>query len=189
VIRTAILGDYFLIASPIGEAAERLNAIQEAIAEAIRGVAADQVHLTLQRFEIPESAGEASTLDAIEQAISGERPPVVIAATLFSTYHRYFARNSVRWRIEPTPDLGRLTLQTAQAIMHQGGTSHWPNADAPIDQFITAAWTDDEIEVPESLLHYYPQRIMDVSHLEVTRLVAKHQFEIIRVFDIGHTTA
>lgn len=187
MIRTAIPGDYFLITTPAGEAADRVHAIQKSIAEAVGGEVADPVHLALQRFEIPDTSGEAATLDAIELAITGEQPPDVVAATLFSSYHRYFTRHSVRWRVEPTPDLGRLTLQTAQAIMHKGGKSHWPNADAPIAQFITVAWTDSETEVSESLLRFYPQTIMDVSHLEVTRLVAKHQFETIRVFDIGRT--
>ena len=187
MIRTAIPGDYFLIASPIGECASQVLSLQKTIAEAVGGEIAERVHLTLQRFEIADGGNEQDTLDAIESAISGEQPPVVVASTLFATYHRYFTRHSVRWRIEPTQDLGRLTLQSAQAIMHQGGTSHWPNADAPIAQFITAAWTSSEAQLPEPLLQSYPQRIMDVSHLEITRLVARHEFETVRVFDIGRS--
>ncbi len=184
MIRTAIPGDYFLIASPAGEYASRVLALQKTIAEAVGGEIEEYVHLTLQRFEIADGTGEDDTLDAIESAISGERPPEVVASTLVARYHRYFARHSVRWRIEPTQDLGRLTLQSAQAIMHKGGKSHWPNADAPIAQFMTAAWTTDETPVPEFLLQAYPQPIMDISHLEVTRLVARHEFETVRVFDI-----
>jgi hypothetical protein len=178
-------GDYFLITTPAGEFAARVLALQNAIAEAVGGEIADRVHLTLQRFEIGAEASETDTLDAIESAISGERPPDVVASALVARHHRYFDRHSIRWRIDPTQDLGRLTLQSAQAIMHNGGKSHWPNADAPIAQFITVAWTSKETPVPESLLQTYPQRIMDVSHLEVTRLVAPHEFETVRVFDVG----
>ena len=185
MIRTAIPGDYFLIASPAGEYAESVLSLQQTIAEALGGEITDRVHLTLQRFEIGADTGEADTIDAIQSAIGGEEPPGVVASTLVTKYHRYFARQSVGWRIEPTQDLGRLTLQSAMAIMHKGGTSHWPNADAPIAQFMTAAWTDAEAELPDSLLQFYPQRIMDVSHLEVTRLIAQHEFETVRVFDIG----
>jgi len=134
-----------------------------------------------------DDASEDVTLEAIESAISEQTPPGVVASTLVTRYHRYFDRHSVRWKIEPTEDLGRLTLQTAMAIMHKGGKSHWPNADAPIAQFITAAWTSEETPVPESLLQSYPHRIMEVSHLEVTRLVARHEFETVRVFDIGQS--
>ena len=185
MIRTAIPGDYFLIATPVGECAESVGSIQRSIADALGGEVAEPVHLTLQRFEISKSTGQAATLDAIEASIQGVRPPEVVAASLFATYHRYFARHSLRWRVNPTQDLGRLTVMTAQAIMHQGGKSHWPNADAPIAQFITAAWTNSEQEIPESFQRFYPQKIMEVCHLEVTRLVAKHQFETVRVFDIN----
>ena len=185
MIRKAIPGDYFLIASPAGEFVDRVLSLQKGIAEAVGGEIADQVHLTLQRFEIADGAGENETLDAIESAIGGERPPEVVASTLVTRYHRYFDRHSVRWQIEPTRDLGRLTIQSAQAIMHKGGKSHWPTADAPIAQFITAAWTTKETPVPESLLQACPQSIMDVSHLEVTRLLAPHEFETVRVFDVG----
>lgn len=187
MIRTAIPGDYFLIASPTGEYADSVHSQQKAIAEAVGGEIADPVHLALQRFEIGAGASEDDTIDAIQAAISGTRPPGVVATTLFAAYHRYFDRYSVRWRIEPTQDLGRLTLQSAQAIMHNGGKSHWPNADAPIAQFITVAWTTAEAELPEVLLQSYPQRIMNVSHLEVTRLVARQEFETVRVFDIGRS--
>ncbi len=187
MIRTAIPGDYFLIASPVGETTDRVLAQQKIIAEAVGGEIADQVHLTLQRFEVGDGASEDDTLDAIESAIGGASAPGVVAATLVTGFHRYFDRHSVRWRIEPTEDLGRLTLQTAMAIMHKGGKSHWPNADAPIAQFLTAAWNSEETPVPESLLQSYPHRIMEVSHLEVTRLVARHEFQTVRVFDIGQS--
>lgn len=159
--------------------------LQKTIAAAVGGEVEDYVHLTLQRFELADGSNEEALLDAIQAAICGNDPPDVVASGLFATYHRYFERHSVRWRVEATQDLGRLTLQSAQSILHQGGKSHWPNAEAPIAQFMTAAWIPEMLEIPQDILHDYPKRLMSVSRVEVTRLVDVRKFDIIRKFDIG----
>ena len=134
VLRPAQTGDYFIVARPTGDDERALKDIQQRIADELGGEPEPYVHVTLQRFELPESINEAKFLDDLEKAHRVCKSAEVVASTLFSTYHRYFARHSLRWKVEATSDIGRLTLQSAQFIMHQGGTSHWPNAEAPIAQ-------------------------------------------------------
>ena len=185
MVRPATTGDHFLIAIPVGEDLERLKAYQTDLAAAVGGEVEEDIHLTLQRFEIPAGKDVGKVIDAIQSAIGAGPAPDVIATTLVVTFHSYFKKHSVRWLIEATPDLGRLTLQSAQSIMHQGGKSHWPNAEASISQFMTAVWMEQEANVPESYLQAYPHRLMSVSHLEVTHLVADHKFETLKVIEVG----
>ena len=186
MVRTALPGDYFLIASPEGDELRRVLELQREVAEAVGGQIVDDIHLTLQRFEIANPSMEDATVDAIAGAVADQKPPDVIASRLFTSLHRYFNRNSIRWDIESTQDLGRLTLLTAQAIMHVGGKSHWPNADAPIAQFMTAVWTDAEAVIPDPVLKTYPKRIMGVSRLIVTCLEEQGTFRTVREIRIGH---
>lgn len=193
MLRPAITGDYFLTAVPTGDDARAVHLLQREIAAATGGSVEEYVHLTLQRFEVPDGCDCEQLIGAVETAVRSAPPADVIASSLFATYHRYFQSQSVRWRVDPTPDLGRLTLQSAQAILHKGGVSHWPNAEAPLAQFMTAVWLPakdpdaDPPPIPDSQLAGYPRRLMTVSHIEVTKLVGEKTFETLRTFDIGIT--
>lgn len=170
------------MARPTGDDESVLHTIQEGIAEEVGGEPEPYVHVTLQRFELPETIEEGQFLEKMEQVLRKCVSAEVVASTLFSTYHRYFQRHSVRWKVEATQALGRLTLQSAQFIMHHGGTSHWPNAQAPIAQFMTAVWTPGEVELPQKQLAGYPRRLMTAAAAEVTKIIGDHEFEILRSF-------
>jgi hypothetical protein len=184
VLRAAVTGDYFLTAIPDDEDRERIQALQQELIAEIGGEAAAYVHLTLQRFEIEDSSKESGILDHLEEAANTAEPAEVIAEDLIVTYHRYFDSRSVRWRVDPTPELGRLTLLSAQTILRQGGHSHWPNAEASIAQFMTVIWLNEDAELPSHLLADYPRHVMTVRNLEITRLVGEKEFETLRQFSL-----
>ena len=102
-------GDYFLTAIPDDEDRPHVVEMQSEIASVLGGEIETYPHLTLQRFEIDDGSVE-STLDAIEESIRDVAPPNVVADNVFPTFHRYFERHSIRWKIEPTQDLGHLVL-------------------------------------------------------------------------------
>jgi len=185
VLRPAQTGDYFLVARPTGDDERMLHEIQNEIAAELGGEPEPYIHVTLQRFELPETLDEDAFLAALEATVKRCTAAEVIATSLFCTFHRYFQRHSLRWKVDATPALGRLTLQSAQFIMHQGGTSHWPNAEAPIAQFMTAVWVPKEITVPDPLQRFYPQRLMNAARVEVTKLIGNQQFEILREFRLA----
>jgi hypothetical protein len=170
------------VARPTPEDGSALATVQQEIADVMGGEPEPFLHVALQRFELPDGIDENELLTALEAVHLGSERTEVIASSLFVRFHRYFQRYSVRWKIEATPVLGRLTLQSAQTVIRQGGISHWPNANDPIAQFATAVWLEGELEIPSSLLAYYPHRLMTVSHLEVTKLTGEKQFKLIRSF-------
>ena len=126
-MRTARPGDVCVLLEPGEEEVHALRQRQAALQARFGGRPHARVHLTCQRFELPERVPPADLIQRLAKRLAGMSPTPIIATSLVQFESPFWGTRLLRWRIEPTDPLRRFQATLEAALASLGIAPHYPS--------------------------------------------------------------
>jgi hypothetical protein len=140
----------------------------------------ERVHLTCQRFELPDERLLPSVVRRLRSELAAVQPFPVVAVSLVQLTHPFWGSRLLRWRIGGSDDLRRLGTIVEGTLVALGITPHFSVALGWKPTLVTALEA-----VPEVDLDRYRGDVAFPHHLFVARQVVlslikgRGEFEIL----------
>jgi hypothetical protein len=188
--RAARPGDVCVLLEPAEEEIDELQQRQVALQARFGGRPHERVHLTCQRFELPDEGLLLGLIQHLRRALVAVRPFPIVAVSLVQSYHRFWGSRLLRWRIQYPDDLRRFGLIVEDALAAAGITPHFSVASGWKPTLVTALEA-----IPEADLDRQPEGISFLHHLFVARQVVlsrirgRGEFEILETVQLTSVVA
>jgi hypothetical protein len=188
--RTAQPGDVCLLLEPAEEEIDELRQRQVGLQARFGGRLHERVHLTCQRFELPDEGLLPGLIQHLRRALVAVRPFPIVVVSLVQSYHPFWDSRLLRWRIQYPDDLGRFGLIVEDALDAAGITPHFSVRSGWKPTLVTALEA-----IPEVNLDRHPGGISFPHHLFVARRVVlsrirgRGEFEILETVQLGPVVA
>jgi hypothetical protein len=183
--RTARPGDVCVLLEPGEEEIPALRQRQAALQARFGGRPHARVHLTCQRFELPECVSPAELIQRLTERLAGMPPPPVVATSLVPFESPFWGSRLLRWQIAPTAPLRRLQALLEEALASMDIALHYPSGANWTPSLVTAlegiGASDQEspLEMPA-----FPHLLFTARHVTLSRIVARGRFEILARLDL-----
>jgi hypothetical protein len=178
--RTARPGDVCVLLEPAEEEIIELRQRQMNLQARFGGRLHERVHLTCQRFELPDEGLLPGLIQRLRGALVVVRPFPIVAVSPVQSYHRFWGSRLLRWRIRGSGELRRLGIIVEDTLVTAGVRPHFAVASGWEPTVVTALEA-----VPEVDLDHRPQGILFPHHLFVarqavlSRIRGRGEFEIL----------
>jgi hypothetical protein len=180
-------GDLFVLLLPDEGEVGVVRARQEALRERYGGRPHEPVHLTCQRFALPDGDDLAAVVGRLRRDLAGLRPCPIQAEALVAYRSPFWKTRLLRWSIAPTAELLALkeTLQTVLADLRL--ESHYPwLREASAVAHVTALEGIDERELAAAeLAEGLPRRLYVGRRVVVSRLRGGRGFDRLDSFTLA----
>jgi hypothetical protein len=184
--RTAQPGDVCVLLEPAEEEVADLRQRQVALQARFGGRPHERVHLTCQRFELPDGRLLPDLIRHLRRALVAVRPFLIVAVSLVEAYHRFWGSRLLRWCIQGSDDLRRFEGIVEDALVAAGVRPHFS---------VTSGWEPTLVTaleaIPEVDLDRHPGDVSLPHHLFVARQVVlsrikgRREFEILETIELG----
>lgn len=180
-IRTAEPGDVCVLLIPSQDEAERLGRLQASLQLIFGGVPHKLVHLTRQRFEMADDHPLPQVIQHLQVGLSTVSPVSVIADSVVHFESRFWQSSLLRWRIEATNEVLRLSAEIEDGLRAAGVTPHFPRDSGWEPALVTAlegitplADLDDQLNK-----HLFPLYLFTGRWVALSRILARREFELL----------
>jgi len=185
-IRTAQPGDVFVLLTPDPDEALDVRRRQLALQATLGGRVSAPVHLTSQRFEVPDDQPLSEVLEALQTALQ-TLPAFALTATSFiPLFSRFRQTYILKWCTQESPALRQLGALLESTLVTTRATPHFRYSAGWIATLITALEglpglpDDSRLDMVE-----FPHHLFVARHVLVTRLRAQREFETILRFSLA----
>lgn len=178
--RTAQPGGVCVLLEPAEEEIAELRQRQVALEASFGGRPHERVHLTCQRFELPDETLPLGLVQHLRRALVAVRPFPIVAVSLVQSYHRFWGSRLLRWRIQYADDLRRFGLIVEDALAAAGITPHFSVASGWEPTLVTALEAIAEVDLDGHLSHMpFPHHLFVARWAVLSRIRARGEFEIL----------
>jgi hypothetical protein len=188
--RTARPGDVCVLLEPAEGEIDELRQRQVGLQARFGGRLHERVHLTCQRFELPDEGLLPGLIQHLRRVLVAVRPFPIVAVSLVQSYHPFWDSRLLRWCIQYPNDLRRFGLIVEDVLIAAGITPHFSVASGWEPTLVTALEA-----IPEVSIDRHPGGISFPHHLFVARWVvlsrirARREFEILGTVQLGPVVA
>jgi len=183
--RTAQPGDVCVLLEPAEEEIAELRQRQTALQARFGGRPHERVHLTCQRFELPDEALPLGLVQHLRRALVAVRPFPIVAVSLVQCYHSFWGSCLLRWCIQYPKDLRRFGLIVEDALIAAGVTPHFSVASGWEPTLVTALEAIPEMDLdrhPGSIS--FPHHLFVVQRVVLSRIRGRGEFEILETVQL-----
>jgi hypothetical protein len=148
------------------------------------------VHLTCQRFELPDEGLLPGLIQHLRGALVAVRPFPIVAVSLVQSYHGFWDSRLLRWRIRGSGELRRFGLIVEDALAAAGITSHYSIASGWEPTRVTALEAIPEVDLgrqPEGIS--IPHHLFVARQVVLSRIRGRGDFEILETVQLSPAVA
>ena len=170
-------GDICLLITPSDTETQSLYNKQEELIGAFGGIPHQDVHYTIQRFDIPKE--NLSTFIAELSGFVHHYLPIELFATAIIQYeHGFWQTDLLRWVIQPTQTLVDLLDKIENTLNKHGGKAHYLRKDGWLPTLITAV-ENPKKHIPDSGIQFdKPKLIFTGTKLVISEIAGYRDFII-----------
>jgi len=175
-------GDICILAEPSpGEIAE-IRQRQRALQTLFGGRLHERVHLTCQRFALPDESILPQIIECLDARLATLPPFPLTSVSLVAVDAPFWQTRLLRWQIEVTEDLRNLSAQIRKGLAAINVTPHFRTASS---RLVTALEDVSAFNpVCESKDVTFPQYLFTVHQIVLSKILAPREFEILATIQI-----
>jgi hypothetical protein len=180
-LRTAEPGDVCVLLIPGEDEAERLRRLQGSLQLILDGLPHDPVHLTCQRFKMVHDDPLPGIIQHLEAKLAVIPPVSIVANSVIQIEHPFWQSNLLRWRIEATDEVSRLSAEIEDGLLAAGITPHFPRDSGWAPALVTALegitpLADLDHQLNKNL---FPLYLFTGRWVVLSRILARREFELL----------
>jgi hypothetical protein len=178
--RTAQPGDVCVLLEPAEGEIDELRQRQVALQARFGGRPHERVHLTCQRFELPDEGLLLGLIEHLRRALVAVRSFPIVAVSLVQSYHRFWGSRLLRWRIQASGELRRLGIIVEDTLVDVGIRPHFAVASGWVPTVVTALEAIPEVDLdrqPQGVS--FPHHLFVVRRVVLSRIRTRGEFEIL----------
>jgi hypothetical protein len=188
--RTAQPGDVCLLLEPGEEEITELRQRQVDLQARFGGRAHERVHLTCQRFELPDDALLPGLIRRLRRALVAFRPFPIVAVSLVQSCHRFWGSRLLRWRIRGSNELRRFGIMVEDTLVAVGVRPHFAVASGWEPTVVTALEAIAEVDLDGHLGHMpFPHHLFVARRAVLSRIRGRGEFEILETIRLNSVAA
>jgi hypothetical protein len=179
-VRPARPGDTFVLLLPAADEIAGLCERQKSLQSRFGGRPHEPVHLTCQRFELPEERPLPSLLDRLRLKLAGVPAFPIVATSIVQMEHPFWETRLLRWQIRGTRALRHFVALVDECLVEMGIRPHYP---------LTREWGPGLVTALEQIPKLDPDRELDgldfphplftARQVVISRIKGQKQFEVL----------
>lgn len=184
--RPAQPGDMFVLLVPSEDELPTLRQRQLALQARFGGRPHEVVHVTCQRFTLPDGRPVEGLIRQFKRRIATCAPFPIVATSLIQYEHAFWGTRILRWLVRVTDELHRFCVLVDETLAAGGATPHYTFSASRAPKHMTALE-----DVPEADLDGYQPETPYPHHLFTARtavcslLKGQGAFEILARWSFG----
>ncbi|RMH68382.1 MAG: hypothetical protein D6675_16220 [Gemmatimonadetes bacterium] len=182
-VRTAIPGDICVLLEPDEVELELVRTKQKSLQAIFGGHFHSRVHLTCQRFALPDDQLQSELIHHLRERLMTYPPFTLTAVSLISFYAEFWQSYLLRWKIRTTEPLHRFRLTVEEALHKIDITPHYPSNWNPT--LVTAL---EEISILKTERYLaamnFPYQLFRVRQVVLSKINGVNNFEILETIPL-----
>lgn len=179
--RTARAGDVCVLLLPSPDEAGQVHRLQTSLQSVFDGTPHRLVHLTCQRFRMVRDDPLPRIIKHLEALLAVIPPVSVVADSVIQIEHPFWQSSLLRWRIEATDEVLRLSAEIEDGLRAAGITPHFPRDSGWEPALVTAL---DGITPLADLDHQlnknlFPLYLFTGRWVVLSRILTQREFELL----------
>ena len=180
--RIAHADDICILLEPLESERARLRRLQEELQTRFGGVPHRNVHLTTQRFLLPDEISLPPLITALQSALTAFPPFRIVAEGLKAGQHAFWGSCLLRWRIRDSKPLEDFLHVVDATLLAQGMEPHFPSAAGWRPTLVTALEGLAECDVALETESGY---LFTASWAVLSRIRGRGDFEILAIIRLS----
>ena len=185
--RTAKPGDVCVLLEPSEDEVVGLRQRQMSLQALFGGRPHERVHLTCQRFELPDERLLPDVMRRLRSQLVAVGPFPIVAVSLVQLDHSFWQSRLLRWRIQGTGDLRRFGMIVEDVLVTMGVTPHFLPTSGWEPTQVTALEAIPEVNLDSYLGDMvFPQHLFVARQVVLSRIRDREDFEILETVQLSN---
>jgi len=185
--RTAKPGDICVLLEPSEDEIAELRQRQMSLQALFGGRPHERVHLTCQRFSLPDERLLPDVIRHLGSQLVAVQPFPIVAVSLVQLTHSFWQSRLLRWRIQGTSDLRRFGAIVEGVLATMGIKSHFSYASGWEPTLVTALEEISELNLDRYLGDIpFPHHLFVARQVVLSRIKGRKEFEILETVQLSN---
>lgn len=185
-LRTGILGDIFVLVEPAQSETAVLHQKQKFLQSVFGGQLHKRIHLTCQRFELPDDRYLNEVIQQLKAKMERIQPFQLISDSLVHIYAPFWQSHLLRWQIQETEDILYLGELIEDGLRAAGIMPHFPQTSSRKPTLVTALEEVSRTAFEQHLDEIaFPQYLFTARHIVLSKIVGQAEFKILKAIPLS----
>lgn len=186
ISRVAEPGDICILLEPTEDEIADVRELQLSLQSLFGGHPHERVHLTCQRFELPDPARLTDVIHRLRSSLLPVQPIPIVAISFVQMESRFWGSRLLRWLIQGSSDLQRFGRLVEASLVTTGAFPHFRYTSGWEPTLVTALEEIPGLN-PSDILDniVFPQFLFTARQAVLSRIVGRRQFEILDTIQLS----